>query len=137
MLLLVCDRRRSGSSRRHSIFGLTTEEPVSQQKRRRGGRGMGAAGGDCERTGLPPPAALKATAPLQTLGPDPQSASLMASSLHPGGKVNFQLFSPVSPRQRAHMSPVLIAAAANGGKCVKLSGAGGCSLFALLDLSVR
>lgn len=74
--------------------------------------------------------------PLQTLGPDPQSASLMASSLHPGGKVNFQLFA-VSPRQRAHMSPVLIAAAANGGKCVKLSGAGGCSLFALLDLSVR
>lgn len=68
-------------------------------------------------------AALKATAPLQTLGPDPQSASLMASCLHPSGEVNFQLF-PVSPRQRAHMSPVLIAAAANGGKCVKLSGAG-------------
>lgn len=105
-------------------------EPVSQQE------GPGGRRWGCECTDLPPPAALKATAPLQTLGTHPQSASLMASSLHPGGKVNFQLF-PVSPRQRAHMSPVLIAAAANGGKCVKLSGAGGCSLFALLDLSVR
>lgn len=131
------DRRHSGSasSRRHGIFRMASWQRGSSCHRR--GRRAHSPAAAAAATA----AAVKATAPLQPPAPLPtlhlnwELASLMTSSLDPGGKTEFSA-SRLSESVCVHVT-YLNSHAANCGKCVKLSGAGGCSLFALLDLSVR